>query len=139
MRGAPLTDRWSVAKVFVVGTMGLAVVFASPALSLAERPQIPVVTYCGCTCWYSGAGGETQRKGVTFTTDKICSIYNGQTCYCDGQTCYSKYNAGAQYKGELQACKEIAPMIQGEPPTPVPPRGVKPPVVAPGVQPPAAR
>jgi hypothetical protein len=138
MREAPLTDRQRIVKGFVIGTLGLAVLFASPAVSLAERPQIPIVTYCGCTCWYSGAGGKTTSMQVTFTTDKSCSIYNRQTCYCDGQTCYPKYNAGARYKGELFGCKNTLPMKQAEPSANAPAGGVKPPVGAPG-QGPAVR
>ena len=119
----------TIVKGFVVGTLGLAVLFGSPALSLAGPLPTPRVTFCGCTCWYWGAGGHTAHKGVTFTTDRSCSIYNRQTCYCDGQTCYSKYNSGAGYKGELLDCKNTPPMIQGEPPAPVPPGVVKPQVV----------
>ncbi len=125
-----------IVKGFLIGALGLAVLFGVPAVSLAGPPPTPVATFCECTCWYSGAGGKAASKGVTFTTDRSCSIYNGQTCYCDGQTCYWKYNAGAWYKGELQACKKhIPPMMQGEPPAPVPPGVVKPP----GGQGPAVR
>jgi len=127
----------AIVKVFVVWTLGLTVLFGSPALSSAA-PPIAAVTYCGCTCWYSGAGGKTQSKGMTFTTDRSCSIYSGQTCYCDDQRCYREYNAAARYKGALYDCKSTPPLIQSEPPAPVPPGGVRPPV-APGVQPPAAR
>ena len=126
-------------KVFVVWTLGLAVLFGSPAVSSAGPPPTARVTFCGCTCWYSGAGGKTESKGVTFTTDRSCSIYNGQTCYCNGQTCYPKYNEGAMYKGALYDCKSTSPLKRSEPPTKVPPGGITPPVVAPGVQPPVAR
>ena len=105
----------AIVKVFVVWTLGLTVLLGSAPVSSAA-PPIPVVTYCGCTCWYSGAGGKTQSKGVTFTTDRSCSIYNRQTWYCDGQRCYWKYNAGAWYKGELIGCKNTLPMKQVEPP-----------------------
>lgn len=127
-----------IVKLFVVWTLGLAVLFGSPGVGFAQRPPISVAAYCECTCWYSGAGGNTTRMQVTFTTDKSCSIYSGQTCYCDGQTCYPKYNAGARYKGALYDCKRTLPMKQAEPSAPVPPGGVKPPVVAPG-QGPAVR
>ena len=82
-------------KVFVVWTLGLAVLLGSSAVSLAGPPPTPLATFCWCTCWYSGAGGKTTGAEVTFTTDRSCSMYNGQTCYCNGQTSYSKYNAGA--------------------------------------------
>src|SRR5712692_2896863 len=126
-----------IVKVFLAGTLGLAVLIGSPAVSVAA-PPIPVATFCGCTCWYSGAGGKTTSMQATFTTDKSCSIYSGQTCYCDGQTCYPKYNAGARYKGALYDCKRTLPMKQAEPPANVPPSGpggVRPPAS----QPPAAR
>ena len=122
---------------FVIWTLGLAMLFGSSAASSAA-PPIPVVTYCGCTCWYSGPGGKTATKGMTFTTDKSCSIYSGQTCYCDDQTCSLEPKEGARYKGALYDCKKTLPMKQIEPAPTVPQRGVKPPV-APGVQPPAAR
>ena len=131
----------AIVKVFVVWTLGLAALFGSSGVSLAERPQIPVATFCGCTCWYSGAGWKTTSKGVTFTTDRSCSIYNGQTCFCDGQTCYLKYDGAARYKGALDDCKS-SPLSKAEPLPPTPPPGtggVSPPVVAPGFQPPAAR
>ncbi len=133
MKEAPLTDRQRIVKVFVVWTLGLAVLFGSLAVSSAGRPPIPVVKYCGCTCWYTGAGGKTTSMQVTFTTDKSCSIYNRQTCYCDGQTCYSKYNAGAWYKGELIGCKNTLPVKQAEPPANPPPGGTRP-AVTPGMK-----
>jgi hypothetical protein len=126
----------AIVKILVIGAMGLAVLFASLAVSLAGPPPTPVVTYCGCTCSYWGAGGNRADKGVTFTTDRSCSIFNHQTCYCNGQTCYSEQHAGAGYKGELQACKNTLPMKQAEPPVNVPPGGVRPPV---NVLPPVAR
>lgn len=128
-----------IVKPFVAGTLGLAVLFGSAAVSWGQRPPIAVATYCGCTCWYSGAGGKTQSKGVTFTTDKSCNVRNGQTCFCDDQTCYLEFKREARYKGALYDCKRTLPSLkQSEPPTPVPPSGVKPPVVAPG-QGPAVR
>ena len=121
----------AIVKVFVVWTLGLAVLFGSPALSSAAPPPIPVVTYCVCTCWYrwlSSTGWKSMGKGVTFTTNDSCSIYNRQKCFCDGQTCYSKDNAEARYKGELLGCKNTLLMKQAEPPVNAPPGGVRPPV-----------
>jgi hypothetical protein len=122
---------------FAVGTLGLAVLLGSPAVSSAGPPPAARVTFCGCTCWYSGAGGKTQSKGVTFTTDQSCSIYNHQTCYCDDQTCYLEAKTGVRYKGALYECKRTLPLKESEPPAPVPPGGMKPPVAP--VKPPAAR
>ena len=116
----PLTDRQRTLKPFMVWTLGLAVLFGTSVVSSAQRPPIPVVTYCGCTCWYSGAGGKTQSKGVTFTSDKSCSVHSGRTCYLE-------YKKEARYKGLVQDCKKVSPVIQGEPPAKVPPGGVKPP------------
>ena len=104
-----------IVRAFVVGTLGLAVLVGSPALSSAGTPPIAAVTYCGCTCWYSGGSVE-----VTFTTDRSCSIYERRTRNC-------KDKAGALHKGELRACKKVSGVIQGEPPANVPPGGVKPP------------
>lgn len=117
-----------IVRAFVVGTLGLVVLFGSAVVSSAGRPPIPVATYCGCTCWYSGPGGKTQSKGVTFTSDKSCSVRNGQTCFCDDQTCYLEVKRGSLYKGLLQTCKKVPPVIQGEPPAKVPPGGARPPI-----------
>lgn len=118
-------------KVLVAWTLSMAALFGPPAVTLAGPSPTPHVTFCGCTCWYSGAGGKTTSMGVTFTTDRNCSsIYNRETCYCNGQTCYPKYNAGASYKGELIDCKNTLPMKQAEPAVTVPSTGtggVKPP------------
>ncbi len=128
MRHVPLTDRQKSAKLVVAWTLGLAILFGSAAVSLGQRPPIAVVSSCGCTCWYSGAGGKTQSKGVTFTTDKSCSVRNGQTCFCDDQTCYLEYKREARYKGALYDCKRTLPSLkQSEPSTTVPPRRVTPP------------
>lgn len=112
-------------KVFVVGALGFAALFGSAADSLAQRPPIPIVTSCACTCWYSGAGGKTQSKGVTFASDKSCSVHSGRTCYCDDQTCSLEYKTGARYKGALYDCKSTSPLKQLEPPAGQ--RGVTPP------------
>jgi hypothetical protein len=105
-----------IVKPFVVGTLALAALFGSPALSSAGTPPLRVVTYCECTCWYSGGSVE-----VTFTTDRSCSIYERRTRNC-------KDKAGALHKGELRACKNVPPMKQGEPPANVRPGGARPPV-----------
>ena len=106
----------AIVKGFVIGTLGLAVLFGSTAVSSAGRLPIAVATYCECTCWYSGGSVE-----VTFTTDQSCSIYERRTRNC-------KDKAGALHKGELRACKKVPGVIQGEPPAKVPPGGVRPPV-----------
>jgi len=103
-------------KGFVVGTLGLAVLFGSPGVSLAQRPPISVAAFCECTCWYTG--GSVQ---VTFTADRNCGIYNRRTWTC-------KDKAGGLHKGELQACKRAPGVIQSEPPAKVPPGSVRPPV-----------
>jgi len=86
-----------IAKVFVVGTLGLTVLLGAPAVSVAQR-----ATLCECTCWYSGAGGKATSAEATFSTDGSCSIHNGRTWDC-------KDNAGALHKGRLAACKNIRP------------------------------
>jgi hypothetical protein len=106
----------AIVRGFVVGTVGLAVLVGSPAVSLAQRPPTARVTLCECTCWYSGGSAE-----VTFTTDRSCSTYNRRTWNC-------KDKAGGLHKGELQACKRAPGVIQGEPPAKVPPGGARPPV-----------
>jgi hypothetical protein len=125
MKQLPLTHRWIISKLWMIWTLGLAVLFGSPGISLAQRPPIPVATYCGCTCWYSGPGGKTQSKGVTFTSDKSCSVHSDRTCYCDDQTCYLEYKTGSRYKGALYDCKRTLPLKQLESPTGQ--RGVTPP------------
>jgi hypothetical protein len=122
-----LTDRQKTVKLFMGWTLGLAVLLGWAAVGSGQRPPIPVVTYCGCTCWYSGAGGKTETKGVTFTSDKSCTVHNGRTCYCDDRTCFLEYKTGARYKGLVGNCKKVPPVIQREPSPKVPPGGVKPP------------
>ena len=126
MSGARLIDERRIVKVLGIGTLGLAVLFGLPGVSMAQRPPIPVVTYCGCTCWYSGAGGKTQSKGVTFTTDRSCNTYNHQTCFCNDQRCSLNQESGTRYKGALYDCKRTLPSVkQSEPPAGQ--WGVKPP------------
>jgi len=116
MGQVPLTRRQGIGKVLEVWALVLAVLFGLPAVSSGQRPPTPAVTYCGCTCWYSGPGGKTQSKGTTFTTDRSCTIYNHQTCYCDDQTCYLEYKTGSRYKGALYDCKTTLPPKLLEPP-----------------------
>ena len=111
----------AIVKGFVMWTLGLAVLVGSPAVSSAAPPP-PVVPNCGCTCWWSVPDG---KKEVSFTTDRSCSIYKGQRCYCNDQTCYLKYNAGVKYSGYLEECKNTR-MKQAEPPAGA--GGVKPPI-----------
>ena len=51
----------AIVKVFVVGTLGLAVLFGSPAVSFAG-PKLLRPPGCQCTCWYADADG-TMKKG----------------------------------------------------------------------------
>jgi hypothetical protein len=135
MKDASPTDRQRLVRVYVAGTLVLAVLLGWPAVSGAQRLPLAVVTFCECTCWYSGAGGKTANKRVTLTTDKSCNTYSGQTCYCDDTTCYAEYKTTARYKGALAECKSVSPMKQGEPSGTVLPRGQK----RPAVQPPVSR
>jgi len=115
MGQVPLSDRQRIGKRLMVWTLGLAVLFSSPGISLAQRPPISVAAYCECTCWYTG--GSVQ---ATFIADGSCSTYDRRTWTC-------KDKAGRSHKGELRACKRATGVLQGEPPATVPPGGARPP------------
>ena len=111
----------AIVKLFVVWTLGLAVLVASLAVSLAQ-PTLIRPPGCQCTCWYTDADGR-EKKGVTFVprpNDTSCThlLVRGSGVPC-------KDKAGKEHLGTRWAdCKFIG--------------GITPPV-APGVQPPVAR
>ena len=121
MREPPLIGRQSIVKVFVVWTLGLAVLFGSPPLSFAG-PKLLRPPGCQCTCWYADAGG-TMKEGKTFVprpNETSCTplLVRGRGVPC-------KDRAGKEYLGTRWAnCKFIGGMTLP---------------VAPGVQPPASR
>ncbi len=105
----------AIVKGFVIGTLGLTVLFASPAVSLAERPP-----GCQCTCWYTDAHGKV-KKGVTFIPRPDSTSCTNVLIRGIGVPCRDK--AGEEHLGTKWAdCKFIPGMTLP---------------VVPGVQPPA--
>ena len=133
-------------KGFVVGTLGLAVLLGSSAVSLALPKLIAGKTYCMCGC-YSKEGGN---RDLGWEKVGACSLANGKAC--------SFTFGGKKVSGKLQDCSQCTADAQGvcvyssgrvygptgefevapSPPPTVPPRKVTP-QVAPGVQPPTTR
>ncbi len=97
-----------IVNVFVVWTLGLAVLFGSPAVSLAQ-PKIQRFTECKGTCWYAGARGY--ELGVfTFRPEKP----NDTSCTFVAVDIYvpCKDNAGVVHPGtSFGDCKLIPGMV----------------------------
>jgi len=57
----------TIVKAFVVGTLGLAVLFASPGVSLAQRqPKVQRYSECQCKCFYSTHAEGAAAGVLTF-------------------------------------------------------------------------
>ncbi len=91
----------AIVKGFVVWTLGLAVLFSSPAVSLAQlQPKLPRGPQCTCTCWYAATNplvGPYDFGVLTFSPPKPNS--------CVGFTSFDRYfackdKAGADRPGE---------------------------------------
>jgi hypothetical protein len=98
----------AIVKGFVVLTLGLAVLFAWSAVSLAQ-PKIQRVTECKCTCWYTDAEGNGSYVGVlTFSPQKP----NDTSCTHRQDDIPCKDEAGVVHPGKKFAyCKFIPGII----------------------------
>ena len=89
-----------IVKVFVVWTLGLAVLFGSSAVSLAASKESRLGFTCTCAC-STGAttpgGWLTGLPGV----DNSCSAYMGVTCNVEDTA------AGIIRGGTLQRCTKV--------------------------------
>ncbi len=134
----------AIVKAFVIGTLGLAVLFGSVAVSSAEPKKF--LTQCRCICIGKDSQGNTHYgRWETFTTDTDtpgdCSI--GKTYGCDADGFKGSFSLcdGKDITGKAGAATQIPGGTGGvlQPLTPVPPGAVKPPVVAPSKEAPLAR
>ena len=64
MREPPLTDRQRILKVFVVWTLGLAVLVGSPAISLARPKKARIVCVCDCKYLTQGGLDDIERRDL---------------------------------------------------------------------------
>src|SRR5213593_489582 len=55
-----------IAKVFVIGALGLVMLFGSSAVSSAAQPKIQRFSECQCTCSYTDAQGRAQQGRFNF-------------------------------------------------------------------------
>jgi hypothetical protein len=83
----------AIVKVFVVGTLGLAVLLGSSAVSLALPKLIGGKTYCLCTCF---SKQTQQREDLGWEKVGGCSGANGKAC--------SFTSGGKKVSGELLGC-----------------------------------
>ena len=100
----------TIVKGFVVGTLGLVVLFGSPGVSLAQlQPKIQRGPQCKCTCWYADStkAGGWEFGGLTFAPPKP------NDTSCKGFTSFDRYfackdKAGIDQAGQGYAgCKYI--------------------------------
>jgi hypothetical protein len=118
-----------IVKGVVAGTLALAVLVGSPALSLA-RPKKPL-NLCACKCRH--LGGEVKGYGSVLSAG-ACSEFTGISA-----TCVDK--AGKKFEGRLEFCQHKGTVATGltpgtggvlQPPENAPTGGVKPSPVTPG-------
>ena len=128
----------AIVRVFVVGTLGVAALVGSPAVTLALPKFVVGKTYCLCDC-QSNQGG----KKIGWEKDKACSLSNHKACsitldgkvvsgelygcyQCTGYSSTECSGPAGAYRLTNQLELTIAP--EAAPPSPIiPPRRVKPP------------
>jgi hypothetical protein len=95
----------AIVKGFVVGTLGLAVLFGSPAVSLAQPKLAPRHAECQCRCSYAGA--KRNELGVaTFPASPNSTICVWDPLNLPVQSC--KDNAGKVHQvAGLLDCKVV--------------------------------
>jgi hypothetical protein len=87
----------TIVRGFVVGTLGLAVLVGSPALSLAQPILRPRQAECQCPCWYVDDHGKGQKGVLTLPprpNGPICAYEN------PGHPIQCKDNAGKVHQGK---------------------------------------
>ena len=129
----------AIVKGFLVGTLGLAVLLGSPALTLA-KPKIITAgkTYCMCRCYSE----QATPKDVFWERDKACSSSEGKACRirwgnnwysgklvgcweCVGDTDGGCSAPGRMYQPPADAQQIVAPEL-APPSTTIPPYGPRP-------------
>jgi hypothetical protein len=82
-------------KAFLVGTVGMAVLFGSPAVTQALPKLVLGKTYCWCRC-YSKESGNVQD--LAWEKVGACSGANGKKC--------SFKRGGQTIQGKLEGCEQ---------------------------------
>ena len=129
----------AIVKVFIVGTLGVAALLGSPAVTLALPKFVVGKTYCICYCYSEQA---KDGRDIGWEKDKACSLSDGKQCRltsggktwsgtlasCGECTGYSSTGCGSAARAyratdhlELTIAPEAAP-----PSTTIPPRGPRP-------------
>lgn len=94
----------AIAKVFVVGTLGLAVLLSSSTASWALKKQQLPGGECRCVCKVQG---EFMSGSVTGLANQFenCGVYNSKTCNVESQDPAS----GAQLirSGRTESCCQV--------------------------------
>src|SRR5213593_3417062 len=104
-----------IAKVFVIGALGLVMLFGSSAVSSAAQPKIQRFSECQCTCSYTDAQGRAQQGRFNFfpQPNNTTCAYQAIDIYVP---CYD--NAGQSHPGiSFGSCKFIPGMVPGSPGT----------------------
>jgi len=130
----------AIVKVFVVWSVGLAVVLGSSAVSLALPKKLTQgVKYCACDCYSQKSHSPKilfweKDKDCDKSVGKDCRAwwanqwYSGKITYC--QDCIGAADGGCSTTGGLypppdQSQVTVAPEL-APPPTTIPPRGPRP-------------
>jgi hypothetical protein len=119
-------------KGFVVGTLGLAVLFGSSGVSLAAIKD-PTGFKCLCVCKVAtGPGSYSYTDLISDETAYGCQANVGATCNVRDPA------TGGTSSGSIFICDQIKPGTEGTyqlpPRTSIPSRGVKPSPAAPGLK-----
>ena len=124
MREAPRFDRQRVVKGLVVGTLGLAVLFGSPALSFVVKPKQAFNPLQDCTqvtvdTW------ECMVDGKVVT----CNPWNPQDPRCPHVALQPQGGTGGVWATVAPGVQPPAPVLRGGEKAPVAPLPLKPPAV----------
>ena len=131
----------AIVKGFVVGTLGLAVLFGSYTISFAEPKGANAI--CRCTCTYRGDDGKTHRQITELAGNGLSCVINPPTNHCTGVESDGTLHADGKLSNcgdtgkrtNVSGASKITPQVgftQVAPPSPGP-AGVRPPVKSPFV------
>ena len=131
----------AIAKVFVVGTLGLAVLFGSYAISFAEPKG--AIAICRCTCTYRTDDGKMHSQITELYGNGLSCVIDPNKNHCTGVESDGTLHGDGKLSNcgdtgkrtDVSAANKITPQVgsmQVAPPSPGP-AGVRPPVKSPFV------